>query len=144
MEAFLVNRLISSTIIAGMNTEPKDVDLSRLGQRVAKEIETYVYDFPDNAIGRPWTGAAIHQGLAKLRTSLVEPYWTEVEIRDTLEQVGMIEGPRRKCAVVADDGKGKLLLFDPAEETFVLAERGSTGLTTFGVRGDAVGCFLAR
>jgi hypothetical protein len=127
-----------------MNTEPKEVDLSRLRQRVEKEIETYVYDFPDNAIGNPWSDAAIQQGLAKFRASLVEPYWSEVEIRDTFEQVGMTAGPRRKCAVVADDGKGMLLLFDPAEDSFVLAERRSTGLTTFGVRGDAVGCFLAR
>jgi hypothetical protein len=83
-------------------------------------------------------------GLAKFRASLVEPYWIEVEIRDTFEQVGRIEGPRRKCAAVADDGKGMLLLFDPTEDSFVLAESGSTGFTTLGVRGDAVGCFLAR
>jgi hypothetical protein len=111
-----------------------------LRQRVEKEIETYVCDFPDDAIGNPWSQAAIQHGLAKFRASLVEPYWTEVEIRDTYEQVGMIEGPRS----VADDGKGMLLLFDPAENSFVLAERGSEGLITFGVRGDAVGCFLAR
>jgi hypothetical protein len=116
-----------------MNTEPKKVDLSRLRQRVEKEIETYEYDFPDNAIGNPWTDATVQQGMAKFRTSLVEPYWTEVEIRDTFEQVGVIEAPRRKCAAVADDGKGMLLLFDPTEDSFVLAERGSTGLTTFGV-----------
>jgi hypothetical protein len=127
-----------------MNTEPKEVDLSRLRQRVEKEIETYVYVFPDNAIGNPWSDTAIQQGLAKFRASLVDPYWTEVEIRDTFEQVGMTAGPRRNCAAVADDGKGMLLLFDPAEDSFVLAEYGSTGLTTFGVRGDAVGCFLAR
>ena len=125
-----------------MNPEP--FDLSLLSQRVVKEIETYHYDFPDNAIGNPWTDAAIQNGLAQIRASLIEPYWAEVEIRDTFEQVGMIAGPRRKCAVVADDGKGMLLLFDPAEDSFVLAERGSTGLTTFGVRGDAVGYFLAR
>jgi hypothetical protein len=127
-----------------MDTEPKEVDLARLRQHVETELETYVYDFPDTAIGNPWTDAAVQQGLAKFRASLVEPYWTEVEIRDTFEQVGTIEGPRRKCAAVADDGKGMLLLFDPTEDSFVLAERGSTGLTTFGVRGDAVGCFLAR
>jgi len=127
-----------------MNTEPKEVNLSRLRQRVEKEIETYVYDFPDNAIGSPWTDAAIQQGLTKFRASLVEPCWTGVEIRDTFEQVGMTAGPLRKCAAVADDRKGMLLLFDPVEDSFVLAERGSTGLTTFGIRGDAVGCFLAR
>jgi hypothetical protein len=127
-----------------MNTEPKKVDLSRLRQQVENEIETYVYDFPDNAIGNPWTDAAVQQGLAQFRASLIEPYWAEVEIRDTFEQIGMIEAPRRTCAAVADDGKGVLLMFDPAVDSFVLAERGKTGLTTFGVRGDAVGCFLAR
>jgi hypothetical protein len=127
-----------------MNTEPTDIDLSLLRQRVEKEIATYHYDFPDNAVGTPWTDAAIQSGLEQFRASLLEPYWTEVEIRDTFEQVGMIAGPRRRCVAVADDGKGILLLFDPAEHSFVLAERSSTGLTTFGVRGDAVGCFLAR
>jgi hypothetical protein len=56
----------------------------------------------------------------------------------------MTVAPRRKCVVVADDAKGTLLLFDPVEESFVLAERGGAGLTTFGARGDAVGCFRAR
>jgi len=59
-----------------MNTGPKEVDLSRLRQRVEKEIEMYVYDFPDNAIGNPWTDAAIQRGLSKFRASLIEPYWT--------------------------------------------------------------------
>lgn len=49
-----------------MNTEPKKVDLSRLRQQVENEIETYVYDFPDNAIGNPWTDAAIQQGPSKI------------------------------------------------------------------------------
>jgi hypothetical protein len=44
-----------------MNAEPEGVDLSRLRQRVEKEIETYVYDFPDTAIGNPWTDAAVQQ-----------------------------------------------------------------------------------
>jgi len=127
-----------------MNIGPKEVDLSRLRQRVEKEIETYVYDFPANAIGNPWADTAIQQGLAQFRASLIEPYWAEVEIRDTFAQVGMVGAPRRIVAAVADDGKGVLLMFDPAEDSFVLAERGRTGLTTFGVRGDAVGCFLAR
>jgi len=128
-----------------MNTEPTEVEyLSSLRQRVEKEIETYVYECPDDAIGNPWTEEAVQNGLAQFRASLVEPYWAEVEIRDTFGQVGMTMAPRRKCVVVADYGKSMLLLFDPVEKSFVLAERGEAGLTTFGVRGDAVGCFLAR
>ena len=79
-----------------------------------------------------------------MRGSLIDPYWVEVELRDTFEQIKMSDSERRKCAAVADDGKGMLLLFDPVEQSFVLAQRGVTGLSTFGVRGDAVGCFLAR
>ena len=128
-----------------MNTEPSEIDdLSRLRQRVEKEINTYVYECPDDAIGNPWSEGAVKKGLAQLRDSLVEPYWAEVELRDTFEQVRMIVAPRRKCVVVADDGKGMFLLFDPVESSFVLAQRESEVLTTFGVRGDAVGCFLAR
>jgi hypothetical protein len=109
-----------------------------------KKNETYVYECPDDAIGNPWTDEVVQTGLAQFRISLVEPYWAEVEIRDTFAQVGMTAAPRRRCAVVADDAKGTLLLFDPVENSFVLAERSGAGLTTFGVRGDAVGCFLAR
>ena len=128
-----------------MDTEPTEVEyLSNLRQRVEKEIETYVYECPDEAIGNPWTDEAVQNGLCQFRASLVQPYWTEVEIRDTFDQVGMPVAPQRKCVVVADDGKGMLLLFDPVENSFTLAERHGAGLTTFGVRGDAVGCFLAR
>ena len=128
-----------------MNTEPTEVEyLSSLRQRVEKEIETYVYECPDDAIGNPWSDEAVQKGLAHFRASLVEPYWAEVEIRDTFNQVGMTVAPRRKCVVVADDRKGMFLLFDSVEKSFVLAERVGAGLTTFGVRGDAVGCFLAR
>jgi hypothetical protein len=111
---------------------------------VTKQIDTYAYVLPDSAIGNPWSQASVEKALAEFRASLVDPYWADAEIRDTFDQVRMAEGPRRKCAVVADDGKGKFLLFDPVEDSFVLAELGKTGLMTFGVRGDAVGCFLAR
>ena len=128
-----------------MNVEPIEAEyLTRLKQRAENEIETYTYDFPDNAIGKPWSDAAIKDALARFRASLIEPYWVDVEIRDTFEQVRMAAAPRRRCAAVADDGNGVLLLFDPLENSFVLAEHETTGLATFGVRGDAVGCFLAR
>jgi hypothetical protein len=45
--------------------------------------------------------------------------------------------------VVADDGNGTLLAFDPVDEEFVLLQMGKESLMSFGVRGDAVGCFLA-
>lgn len=118
--------------------------LSGLRQKVERKIDAYVYKVPEDAIGNPMTDAAIAGGLAQMRASLVDPYWMEVEVRDTFEQCAMSNPPRRNCAVVADDGKGILLVYDPVDELFALAKRGGTGLATFGVRGDAVGCFLAR
>jgi hypothetical protein len=128
-----------------MNSNSTEAEyLSQLRREVEGAIDGYIYKVPDDAIGNPMTDAAIDNGLAQLRASLVEPYWEEVEVRDTFEQVKMGSGPRRKCAVIADDGKGILLLFDPVESSFVLAQRWKTEIITFGVRGDAVGCFLAR
>jgi hypothetical protein len=128
-----------------MNSNHTEAEyLSRLRREVERSIDGYVYEVPDDAIGNRMTDAAISDGLAQLRASLVEPYWTEVEVRDTFEQVKTDSGPQRKCAVIADDGKGMLLMFDPLENSFVLAHWCKTELITIGVRGDAVGCFLSR
>jgi hypothetical protein len=79
-----------------------------------------------------------------MRSALVAPYWAEVDIRDTFEQISADTGPHRKCAVVADDGCGSLLAFDPMQNDFLLAVALEGGLRSVGVRGDAVGCFMAR
>jgi hypothetical protein len=121
-----------------------DEYLLRLRRGVETEIGDYVYEFPDNGmIGNRMPDARVEAGLAQMRTSLVNPYWVEVEVRDTLNQIGMDPPIVRKCAVVADDGRGTVLLFDPVEGGFVLAQPGAKRLGTIGVRGDAVGCFLA-
>lgn len=36
------------------------------------------------------------------------------------------------------------VVFDPVENEFMLAVRHNDKLSTIGVRGDAVGCFMAR
>src|SRR5690348_6095093 len=95
--------------------------LLRLRDQVKRELNTYVYKVPDDAIGQPMSAAIISQGLAEMRESLVEPFWSDVEIRDTFEQVGMQDAPKRRCAVVADDRKGMVLVYDPSENNFVLA-----------------------
>jgi hypothetical protein len=79
----------------------------------------------------------------KMRASLVDPYWANIELRDTFAQIGEETASVRKCAVVADDGNGILLAFDPDAEEFVLIQMGKESLESFGIRGDAVGCFLA-
>jgi hypothetical protein len=127
-----------------MNSTNDSQSLSYLRLSVERQIDEYVYVLPDCAIGGPIPPERIAAGLAEMRASLIDPYWVDVEIRDTFEQCGMSSGPRRRCVAVADDRKGMRLLFDPAEQSFVLAQRTDTGLVTFNVRGDAVGCFLAR
>jgi hypothetical protein len=127
-----------------MNSSNDSESLSYLRQSVEKQIDEYVYVLPNWAIGNPIPPERIAAGLAEMRASLIDPYLVEAEIRDIFEQCGMSSGPRRRCAVVADDRKGMWLLFDPVEGSYVLAHRTDTGLTTFNVRGDAVGCFLAR
>ena len=122
-----------------------DEYLLRLRLGVETEIRDYVYEFPDKGmIGNRKPEAWVAEGLAQMRTSLVSPYWVEVEVRDTIDQIEMDIPILRKGAVVADDGKGTVLLFDPVAGEFVLAQHVATGLVTIGVRGDAVGCFLAR
>ena len=46
--------------------------------------------------------------------------------------------------LVADDLKGTVLAFDPIEKEFLLAVSQKDALLTIGVRGDAIGCFMAR
>ena len=134
-----------------MTLQPKsdhghtDADfLRRLRQSVEQQIAEYSYEVPEGSIGQPMSASAGQNQLAEMRSFLVAPYWVEVELRDTFEQVAKDEGMMRNCAVVADDGKGMLLLYDPVEEAFVLAQRSGRRLSTFGVRGDAVGCFFSR
>jgi hypothetical protein len=113
---------------------------------VRRSIDTYANDAAKqhSTVGVPWDSDKIGRGIVEMETALVSPYWIDAEVRDTFDQTKMTEGPRRRCAVVADDGQGTLLLFDPLADDFVLAQRSDSTITTFGVRGDAVGCFLAR
>ncbi len=122
----------------------QDLELSQFRAEILREIDRYVYEVPDEAVGKSMPATAVSDALSEMRAALIDPYWTTVEIRDTFEQTGHKESLKRRCAAVADDGKGTVLLYDPVEESFVLAQKGTDGLHTFGVRGDAVGCFLSR
>ena len=83
--------------------------------------------------------------LEEFRASLVEPYWISVEVRDSLEDIHRDPPLCRDCMVVATDQAGMILAFDLEARGFVLITRSSSGgYETFGVRGDAVGCFLSR
>ncbi len=142
--AFACSRQLSWWLHVMTSNPTEHGYLLTLRREVEQEINNYVYEVPDDAIGNRMTETAVADALAQMRGSLIDPYWVDVELRDTFTQI-VTSGPaHRKCAAVADDGKGMVLLFDPIEKSFVLAQRGATGLLTFGVRGDAVGCFLSR
>lgn len=119
------------------------MDLQALRRQIESEIDHYVYEVPSGAIGTPWPQEKVEAQLAEFRAALVAPKWEQVAVRDTQEQM-RAEGPLlRWCIVVAVDGKGYRLYFDPEENNYALACEGAPP-ETIGVRGDAVGCFMAR
>jgi hypothetical protein len=65
----------------------------------------------------------------------VDPYWVDI-IGDDKQ--------RKSCVAVADDKKSYLLVFEPEAQIFILVMKKGSDLISFGVDGDAVGCFLAR
>ena len=115
-----------------------------LRTRVETELEQYVYSVRSDSVGNPMSDESVSAQLTELRDALVEPYWTNVEVRDTFEQVALKESPRRRGAVVADDRRGMFLLWNPIDNDFFLAQDIRGVLTSLGVGGDAVGCFLSR
>lgn len=120
------------------------MDLTDLRSKVSAEIERYRYEHVDGLVGGAWSEQKVHAALKEFRSALVEPYWADVVRRDTAAQVGMPHPPLDRCAIVADDGTGTLLAFDPAAGEYLLVQRHGGMLESFGVNGDAVGCFMAR
>lgn len=120
------------------------MDLAALRTAVEKEIENYVYETHPEAIGQSLTKEWVDAQLVEMRAALVQPIWCNVKVRDSYEQVmGTAKCEIRSCVLVADDREGYELYFDPAQGDFVLAYSGNPPVT-FNVRGDAVGCFMAR
>ena len=129
------------------------VDLEEVRRFVESEIESYRYEVPEGALGRPFPVEWVERQLTEMRAALVEPEWREVMTDDTEAQrmaPGFAVREPRRCILVADDRDGFQLYYDPLEGDFTLAQSGggipgSRGRPeTIGVRGDAVGCFMAR
>jgi hypothetical protein len=110
-------------------------DLAELRRKVELEIDEYVYEVPDGSIGNAWSPEKVEQQLRAFRNALVEPYWVDIIDDDK---------KRKSCVAVADDMKSYLLVFEPDAEKFMLVMRKDSELISFGVDGDAVGCFFAR
>jgi hypothetical protein len=114
------------------------LNLEELELFVLDEIASYRYEVPDWALGRPFSAEKVEGLLADMRAALVKPEWHMVDTSNTGAVARGIAEPRR-CALVADDGNFQLY-YDPVEGEFALANGGET----FGVDGDAVGCWMAR
>jgi len=124
--------------------DPADRDFfQRLRHEIDQQISGYVYEVPPGAVGTPLPADQIRSDLEAMRLCLVEPRWEEVEIRNTADEIRNDVGHTQKCVTLAEDGS-YVLIFDPIGEEFHLAWRHESGLGTWGVRGDAVGCFIAR
>ena len=120
------------------------MDLEPLKSRGVAEIDAYRREYSSGLIGRPWPDEKVQAQLREFRSALIEPYWADVVRRDTAKQVRMTNPPVSRCAIVADDGEGVLLAFDPVVPEFLLVQHHEGALRSFGVNGDAVGCFMAR
>jgi hypothetical protein len=92
------------------------MDLETLRRIVENEIENYLYAASADTLGTPWTEETVCAELAAMKGALVSPYWSEVELRDTYEQIAASPALSRKCGVVANDLKGTFLVFDPVGE----------------------------
>ena len=111
------------------------LDLVKLRRKVELEIDEYVYEVPDGSIGNSWPPDKVERQLSAFRSALVDPYWIDVVDDDK---------KRKPCVVVADDKKSHLLVFEPEVQKFMFVMKQGNDLISFGVDGDAVGCFLAR
>ena len=75
-----------------------------------------------------------------MRSALVEPYFTDAIWFDAAAN----ERISRPVAVVAEDDQGHVVALDIQGDEFELLRRADGSLLSMNVRGDAVGCFLAR
>jgi hypothetical protein len=120
------------------------MNLTDLRSQVEAEIASYVYEVPDGAVGRPMPSEWVESQLAEFRSALVAPVWREIVIADSVQQMLGKEKPEhRECVLVADDRQGYQVFYDPQHKDFVLTYSDKTPPTAF-LRGDAVGCFMAR
>ncbi len=126
--------------------EPDAADkdfFQRLRRELDHQIAGYVYEVPAGSMGNPLPADVIRSYLNAMRLCLVEPHWEKVNICNSREETSTGVGVKRMCVTMAED-EGYVLVFDPVDEEYHLAWRSEDSLGTWGVRGDGVGCFIAR
>lgn len=128
---------------SNLESDAADKDFfQQLRRQLDREISNYVYEVYDGAIGSPLPAKLVSDYLNSMRLCLVEPHWEEVNIC-TAEESLTGAGVKRMCVTMAEE-EGYVLVFDTVAKEYHLAWRSAHGLGTWGVRGDGVGCFIAR
>ncbi|WP_027034990.1 hypothetical protein [Mesorhizobium ciceri] len=127
--------------------DKNDLDFDALVAFIRKEIDEY--DYPalmkdrTDLVGVPLAEDVVIADLARFRAALVKPYWIDVDRRDTLADMESETPVVERCTVVTDDRDGYLLAYEPQKQEFLLVYRTGESCVSIGVRGDAVGCYLA-
>ena len=95
-------------------------------------------------VGNPWPATKVEAQLQAFRSALVDPYW--VDAVPTADPWRLTDAGKTKfrCTVVADDGRGYVVAFDPRADEFFLATKTDDTVNSIGVSGDAVGRWMAR
>jgi hypothetical protein len=120
------------------------MDGEQLGEFVLAQLEGYHYDPPPGLKGNPFSPHKVRQYLARMRQALIPPYRQRFELRETYEQVGQLSPAIAEYWVVAKGKSGYLEWYDPQTGDFGLGISTGDGLpVSIGVRGDAVGVFMA-
>jgi hypothetical protein len=120
------------------------VDGEQLMQLVLQEIDHYNYQPPADLAGDRWPREKVEQHLERMWRALVRPYRQRFELRETSQQVSQPSPEYAEYWVVADTTGGNLEWFDPVTGEFGLGQHVDSGLpVSIGVRGDAVGVFMA-
>lgn len=115
-----------------------------VAHRVAQDIAAYQVPTVHEGVGLPLGADWHHRQLAALKAALVAPY--AAQMRDERDgQLAVLS-----VQVVADDGEGTVVVFDPKADEFVLAVSDpdpvpsrNVNLVSCGVRGKVVGCFMS-
>jgi hypothetical protein len=112
-------------------------DFAALAQHVQNEVEDFeAPTSPGPRFGKNFKEEWYSEQRDVMRRALVEPYSA-----DAVDECSTT----RSVIVVAEDGCGNVVVFDPCEDgEFALALRTAPSLILAGPRGDVVGCFLAR
>ena len=122
------------------------MNIDSLKKFVETEIKEYVYSVPEGAIGQKMNDEWVKTQLIEASKSVVEPYLERMWLQDTYEQIKDKDNKIiEELWVVADDQEGFKVFYDQKNKEFGLANSVCNETTiTIGVRGDFVGCFMAR